>query len=277
MTLALAALLGAVIGISLGALGGGGSVLTVPVLVYVLGESAGQATTASLVIVGVTSLAGVIGHGRAGRVRWRAGIVFGLAGVATSFLGSWANRAIDPDILLLAFSALMLIAATGMLRRARTPHPAPQTAGTRPGPGPGDDAQPLSAPTPPPGGRGTGVRIAAAGLAVGFLTGFFGVGGGFVIVPALTLVLGFTMPEAVATSLLVIVINSAAALTARAGHLTLPWTTVLPFTAAAIAGALAGKHIADRVKSTTLTRAFAVLLVALAAYMAIRSGTDPAR
>lgn len=260
--LAIAAVLGAIIGISLGALGGGGSVLTVPVLVYILGESATQATTASLVIVGVTSLAGAVSHARAGRVRWRAGVAFGLAGVATSFAGTTANRAINPDVLLLAFAALMLVAAAGMIRRTR---PRPPAAG-RKTTGHAEPAHVTMVTR-----RQTALRVVAAGLAVGFLTGFFGVGGGFVIVPALTLTLGYAMPEAVATSLLVISINSVAALAARAGHLALPWGTIAPFTIAAIAGSLAGKRITDKVTGTTLTRAFALLLICLAAYMATRS------
>ncbi|TAM82367.1 MAG: sulfite exporter TauE/SafE family protein [Jatrophihabitans sp.] len=286
----LVAVLGAVIGVSLGALGGGGSVLTVPALVYALGEPVGRATTASLVIVGITSLAGAVGHARAGRVRWGAGIAFGVAGVVTSFAGSWVNRMIDANALLLAFAGLLLLAATGMLRRLRgesgaVPHrdPLPEPAGgtgvapdCRPGPVRGVAVRPRTAAPriagrPPVASRSALVRMAVAGLAVGFLTGLFGVGGGFVIVPALTLALGYTMPEAVGTSLLVIAINSAAALAARAGHESFQWGVIVPFTAAAIAGSLLGKRISDRISGDTLTRAFAVLLVLLAAYVAVRS------
>ena len=121
MTLVLAALLGVVIGVSLGALGGGGSILTVPALVYALGQSAHSATTASLVIVGVSAAAGAAAHARAGRVKWSAGTGFGVAGIAASYAGTALNRRMDPNALLLAFAALMLITAFAMLLRSRRP------------------------------------------------------------------------------------------------------------------------------------------------------------
>lgn len=125
----------------------------------------------------------------------------------------------------------------------------------------------------PTGSAGSGaVRILLAGLAVGFLTGFLGVGGGFVIVPVLVMVLGYPMPVAVGTSLLVIAVNSAAALTARAGTATFHWSLIIPFAAAAIAGSLAGKGVTDRVTPKALTTAFAVLLFAVAGYVAVRAG-----
>ncbi len=279
MSLIAAVLLGILIGLSLGALGGGGSILTVPALVYVIGESAHAATTESLVIVGITSLAAAVGHARAGRVKWVPGLVFGLTGVAASYVGTAANRAVNPDVLLLAFAGLIVIAATAMLARLR-------------GSGRGKAAAP--APAPPAGGAAGTVlappiaatvslgrvavtpavaaKVLAAGLAVGFLTGFFGVGGGFVIVPALVMALGFEMPVAVGTSLLVIAINSAAALLARSGHETFHLAVIVPFTLAAIAGSMAGKRVADRVEPATLTKAFVGLLFAVAVYVAIRSG-----
>ncbi len=298
MTGAVTVVLGAAIGTALGALGGGGSVLTVPALVYALGQPAGQATTASLVIVGVSSLCGAVGHARAGRVRWRAGAAFGAAGVATSVVGSWANRAVDQDVLLLAFAVLMLVAAAGMIRRTRrvtftvagsdlSPRRRAVVATAREAavearPDPGD-------PAPGRPGRERGdrtwtairrrtvgsdraaLKMVLAGLAVGFLTGFFGVGGGFVIVPALTLALGFGMGEAVGTSLLIIAINSAAALVARAGHASFDWAVIIPFTVAAIGGSFLGKRLTDTVSGTALTRAFAVLLILIAGYVAAQS------
>lgn len=296
MTLALALVLGAVIGLSLGALGGGGSILTVPALVYALGEKASAATTGSLIIVGITAIVGSLGHARAGRVRWRAGIGFGLAGVASSYLGTELNRHVNPDVLLLAFSGLVVLAATGMWRRAQASlaavshepvgvaEPALLTASgshvsilgqpelVSPSAPP---AQPTTETGPSPtreSGLRTALKVIVAGLVVGFLTGFFGVGGGFVIVPALTLALAYNMPDAVGTSLLIIAINSAAALAERAGqHQTVHWHIIAPFTLAAIIGSLAGKRVADRVDGPKLTRAFVVLLVAVAVYTAIRS------
>jgi uncharacterized membrane protein YfcA len=274
MSLLAAVGLGLLIGLSLGALGGGGSILTVPALVYVLGEPAQTATTGSLVIVGVTALVAAIGHARAGRVRWGAGVTFGAVGILASYAGTAANRTINPELLLLAFAGLIVVAASAMIVRQR------RCTGC------GDVAVPATTATSERHGRvavlttahvatrTTAVaKVVAAGLVVGFLTGFFGVGGGFVIVPALVMALGYPMPVAAGTSLLVIAINSAAALAARSGHAAFHWSVVIPFTAAAIASSLAGKRLADQVRPATLTRAFVALLLAVAAYVAVRSGT----
>ena len=261
--------LGLLIGLSLGALGGGGSILTVPALVYVIGQDARAATTSSLFIVGISSLIAALGHARSGRVRWGIGAAFGATGIAAGFAGTAANRYVDPDVLLLSFAVVILIAAGGMLADNRRAHGTEQ------------DERAGSPPEGPPqsAGAGSGRRwtrgrigkIVAAGLVVGFMTGFFGVGGGFVIVPALTLALGLSMPQAVATSLVVIAINSTGALLARAGTAQLDWAVVVPFTLAAIVGSLGGKKVTDRVSGRALTRAFAVLLIGVAVYTATAS------
>ena len=284
MSLVAALTLGLIIGLSLGALGGGGSILTVPALVYVLGEPARAATTESLVIVGVTALVAAIGHARAGRVRWGAGVAFGAVGIAASYAGTAANRSINPQLLLLAFAALIVLAATAMTvhqRRcvgcgdAAIPATTTTAAGERHARVAVLTAAPVTTPTTAPAATRTTTvtKVIAAGLTVGFLTGFFGVGGGFVIVPALVMALGYPMPVAVGTSLLVIAINSGAALAARSGGATFHWAVIIPFTAAAIASSLAGKRLADRIRPATLTRAFVTLLFAVAAYVAVRSGT----
>ncbi len=249
--------LGLLIGLSLGALGGGGSILTVPALVYVVGQDARSATTSSLFIVGITAVIAALGHARSGRVRWGVGVVFGVTGIAAGFAGTALNQLVDPDVLLLAFAAVIVVAAVGMLTGRRGRGAAPEGGDTP------RRAQPWTA--------GRIARIAGAGLVVGFMTGFFGVGGGFVIVPALTLALGLSMPEAVATSLVVISINSAGALLARAGTAHFDWAVIIPFTLAAVAGSFGGKMVADRVSGATLTRAFAVLLIAVAVYTATSS------
>ena len=293
---------GLLIGLSLGALGGGGSILTVPVLVYLLRQPPHAATAGSLLIVGITAAAGMIAHHRAGRVRLGPGVAFGVLGVAGAYAGTRLSANIQPDLLLSLFAGLMLVAAAAMLRRRRgaaSKHvpaaaspPAPHEAA-----GPDDPyASPLrgraitatldkpaaavhvpalSAAWQRPGGTAPvrkGLKIAAAATGVGLLTGFFGVGGGFVIVPALVLALGFEMPAAVGTSLLVITINSAAAFAARlGGHVHLDWPLLGLFTLAALAGALAGNRVASRVDASRLTAAFTVLLIAVAAYSLIRS------
>lgn len=247
--------LGLAIGLSLGTLGGGGSILTVPALVYVLGESAGTATAGSLVIVGAASLAGAASHARAGHVRWRAGSAFGLSGIVAAYLGSRLSTAVNPDVLLLAFAGLMVVAAAAMLLR-RTTNP---------------DGTPSTVKAEPRSRGGTALRVLGAGLVVGFLTGFFGVGGGFVIVPGLVFALGYEMPVAVATSLLVIAVNTAVALVARIGHTSFDVVVLVPFIVAAAAGALAGRRVADRVSARALTRSFALLLLVIAAYVAVRA------
>ena len=256
--LAVAIPAGLLIGLSLGALGGGGSILTVPALVYLLHQQPHTATTGSLLIVGITALAGMIAHRRAGRVRVAQGITFGVLGVAGSYAGTRLSAGVAPDLLLTLFAVLMLAAAGAMLRRCRD-------TGERAVPAPRSR---LTAIRAVPGG----VRIVAAATAVGLLTGFFGVGGGFVIVPALVLALGFDMPAAVGTSLLVITINSAAALAARfGGQVHLDWPLLAVFTAAALAGTVAGNRVASRVDASRLTAAFTVLLAAVAVYSLGRS------
>ncbi len=262
----LASPLGFLIGVSLGALGGGGSILAVPVLVFVAGQTPAAATSTSLVVVGVASLVGAYGHWRSGRVRVGVGLVFGLVGIAGSLAGSALNRRLDGDVLLLAFAGLILVAAWRIVVGC--------PSCTRSG-----EASALAEPT-----RGRPLltrartwapdrvaKIVAAGTAVGFLTGLFGVGGGFVIVPALALVLEFPMGTAVGTSLLVIVVNTSVALVARSGGATIDWATTGLFAAAAMAGVGAGKRVADRLEPTSMQRSFAALLVALAIYTGTRA------
>jgi uncharacterized protein len=256
----LASPLGFLIGVSLGALGGGGSILAVPVLVFVAGQTPSEATTTSLLVVGVASIVGAVGHWRHGRVRLGAGLVFGLLGVAGSLAGSALNRRLDGDVLLLAFAGLILVAAWRIV--AGCPSCTPVGEGDAPGA------------APPTGGLAVRVRRAssarlvsliAAGTFVGFLTGLFGVGGGFVIVPALALILRYPMPQAIGTSLVVIAVNTAMAFSARLGG-TIDWSTTLIFTAAATAGVRAGTRIADRIEPQTMQRSFAALLVVVAVY-----------
>lgn len=196
----LAGLIGVLIGISLGSLGGGGSILAVPALVYVLDRPIQEAVPTSLLVVAVTSAAGAISHLRAGRIPWRTASVFAFTGVGGSLLGAYVNHRLSEDLVLLGFVVLMAGAATAMLRRAGVEQSAV-------------DEGVFNDPW-----RERLTVLLGAGAGVGFLTGLFGVAGGIVIVPTLVLVLDFSMRTAVGTSLLIVVINSAAGFLAHRGY-----------------------------------------------------------
>lgn len=264
--LGLAVVVGLVIGAALGALGGGGSILTVPALVYLLGQNPHGAITASLVIVGVTASAGALGHLRARRVRLCEGLVFGALGVVGSVAGSRLAAGIAPSELLAGFSVVMLVAATAMVLRARQPAPALAGATAGPSGAPGRSCLSGGGSLPHP------VVMVATATGVGLLTGFFGVGGGFVVVPALVLVLGFDMATAAATSLLVIAINSGAALLGRIGApVHVDWAVVGAFGLAAVGASIVGARFAGVVDQRRTAWAFSGLLVAVGLYTLVRS------
>lgn len=262
---------GLLVGISMGALGGGGSILTVPALVFLLGMDTRAATTGSLIIVGVTAVFGVLAHRRDGHVRVLQGVVFGAIGVAGAVAGTHLSLVVPPDVLLAGFSVLLLTVAALMLTRRRV------SAGTGGADGAQTDRVPLDVPIISFSPRfscacARAAKVIVAALAVGLMTGFFGVGGGFLVVPALVLVLDFPMPAAVGTSLLIIAINSATSLVARAGTgVDIDWTIIGTFTAAAVIGSLLGARIATWARPETLRIAFAVLITVVALYTAARS------
>lgn len=243
--LVLALIAGAVVGLALGALGGGGSVLAVPVLIYLLGFTPAAATTASLLIVTATSLTALYTHARASHVRWRAGAAFAAAGILPAALAGSAAAHLPQAVLTAAFAVIAALAAALMLR--------PATAGSEAG---NRQAHPGKA--------------AGTGAGLGALTGLLGVGGGFLAVPALVTVLAFEMQAAVGTSLLVIVVNSLASLATRSGAaVTLDWAVIGPFAGAAILGAWDGKRLAGRVSGPRLQQVFALVLLAVAAFMLV--------
>ncbi|MEU2287480.1 sulfite exporter TauE/SafE family protein [Streptomyces sp. NPDC013178] len=240
--LVLALIAGGVVGLALGALGGGGSVLAVPALIYLLGFTPAAATTASLLIVIATSLTALYAHARAGNVRWRTGALFASAGLLPAAAAGAAAGRLPQPLLTGAFAAVAAAAALRMLRPVRTADAGTQTA--RP------------------------ARAAGAGAGLGALTGLLGVGGGFLAVPALVTVLAFEMQAAIGTSLLVISANSLASLATRGATTAgVDWAVIGPFTGAAILGAWDGKRLATRVSGALLQRAFAVVLLAVAAFM----------
>ena len=233
---------GLMVGVLLGLVGGGGSILTVPVLVYVLGEPVQQATTESLLIVGLTAALGAWIAARRGHVHLRLGAAFAAAGSVAAVVGTALNRAASPRAVLLPFGLLLLVAAFGMVRKRDAAQPAPL-----------------------PGRALQRRRVALAGGATGLLTGFFGVGGGFAIVPALTLVVGLPIRLAVGTSLLVIALTSAVAFAAHLASGGIDAGLALAFTAAAAAGTVGGARLQGRVPEAALRHGFAGLLVVVAA------------
>jgi hypothetical protein len=245
--------LGLVIGVLVGLLGSGGSILAVPALVYGAGEPLARAVPASLLVVGISSATALLPRLRRGQVRWRIALVFGGAGMLAAFAGAAVNRLLPDDVVLLGFAAAMVAAGLRMLRPA--------------GEAGGDCAL--------PGGgvhwRGCLPKSIGSGLAVGFLTGLFGVGGGFLAVPALMLVLGLPMPSAVGTSLVVVTLNSAAGFAAHAGSADLDWTLLAAFAGAAVTGSLVASRFADRAGSRRLQRGFAWLVLVIALLVVVRT------
>ncbi|MFE1932104.1 sulfite exporter TauE/SafE family protein [Streptomyces sp. NPDC059474] len=245
--LILALIAGAVVGLALGALGGGGSVLAVPALTYLLGFTPAAATTASLLIVTATSATALYAHSRAGHVRWRAGAAFAAAGILPAALAGTAAARLPQAVLTVAFAAIAALAAARMLRpAAATTATATEAIGPRVHPG----------------------KAAGTGAGLGALTGLLGVGGGFLAVPALITVLAFEMQAAVGTSLFVITVNSLASLATRSGAaVTLDWSVVGPFAGAATLGAWDGRRLAGKVSGPRLQQVFAIALLAVAAFM----------
>lgn len=321
MALLLALGIGTGVGLIVGALGAGGGILSVPVLVYVLGQSPHQAASGSLVIVLVTALAALPSRARHGQVRWRDGALFGLLSAAGAWGGSWLSSQVDGEALMVMFCALLVVVAALMARRALRERRdeslqkgtlgGPDTLGgsgtgtaggpdavggpdtdaaDRPGtvdgpggrttpvpdapasgsPGQGRGAGPDQGAGPStPGGAGQGARrvlmVVLTATLTGLLTGFFGVGGGFAVVPVLLLVLHCDVREAAGTSLLVMIIAALVSLAQRAsGGLEVAWGTVALFTLGSTAGGLAGGPLSQRLRASTLNALFAALLLAVA-------------
>lgn len=241
--------LAALVGLSLGLLGGGGSILTVPIFVYLLGFDAKPAIAMSLVVVGTVSLLGSIGHWRAGNVNLRVALIFGSVAMAGTYLGARLAMFFSGPAQLALFAAVMLLAAYFMLRDAR-----PRTAR------PSDDPAPHTARMP------FGL-IVVEGIAVGVLTGLVGVGGGFLIVPALVILGKVPMKEAVGTSLLVIAMKSLAGSAGYLGQVEVPWGFVAGFTSVAAIGILAGTYLVRFVPQAALKRGFAVSLLVIGTWV----------
>ena len=239
------------IGIALGMLGGGGSILTVPVFTYVAGLDPKVAIAASLPMVAIISAFGALGHWRAGHVHLRTAATFGVFAMVGGFSGAKLSQFMSGSAQMLLFAVVMLAAAISMLRRTRAAAP-----------GDGDADAPPHLPI---------ATLAPLGLGVGVLTGLVGVGGGFLIVPALVQVARVPMRAAVGTSLLVIAMNATAGTLGYLGQVPLPFALLVPFTLIALVGTGIGTGAAQRVPQATLRRAFAVLLFVVGGFVLYRN------
>lgn len=251
MTITLALLFGAVIGVLLGLLGGGGSILAVPVLVYALELDVAQAIPVSLIVIAVASAVGALPKVRAHHVQWRLAGVFAAAGIPVTFLGTAVGKHLPQQAIMLGFAVVMIVAGIRMLRDN------------------GDTGTACKVGNEGINWRRCAPRSIPAGVAVGFLTGLFGVGGGFLIIPALVVMLGVQMPIAVGTSLLIITANSTAAALSHLHGAHIDWGITAAFVGTAVVGSLIAGHLGSRVDTTRLQHWFAYLVFAVASYVLI--------
>lgn len=247
--------LAALVGLSLGLMGGGGSILTVPIFVYVLGYDPKLAIAMSLPVIGVTSLVGAVGHWKAGNVHLRNAATFGVIAMIGAFAGARLATLINGQVQLALLAIVMLMAAVLMFRSARS-----TSAAT------GSDAV-----ADPPTRSMPLTLLLPVALAVGVLTGVVGIGGGFLVVPALVLLARAPMQQAVGTSLLVIAMNSASGFAGYIGHVEVPWTFMAGFTAVAVVGILAGTYLVRFVSQRALKQAFALFLIVMGTFILYRN------
>ena len=265
----LAALLGALVGLSLGLTGGGGAIFAVPLLVYGLRVDPREAIGVSLVTVGATALVGFVQRWRVGLVEMRTGLLFAAAGMTTAPLGAWLAVRIPEALLLVMFAVLMLVVALRMWSKARDVAER-HVLVVRP-----DEPGPVCRRDP----QGVlhwnsrcALLLVGVGLATGMLTGLFGVGGGFIIVPALVFFSGMGIQRAVGTSLLVIALVSVSGIASLviAGR-TMPWSIVAWFAGGSLSGLFIGTRLAARLGGTTLQRVFALAIILIALFVIVRN------
>lgn len=251
----------ALIGLSLGLVGGGGSILTVPVLVYLFGVDAVTATSYSLFIVGSTSLAGAWRNYRKGLVRVRVALMFGLSSITTVWItrrliipripehiGHIGGLEITKSLLtIILFAVLMLLASFSMIRGRKA----------------AEDSGELAA-------SGAGPMLWLYGMGIGLVTGFLGAGGGFLLIPALVLLLRLPMKDAVGTSLFIIALNSLIGFTGDLGHTALNWQLLLTLTAIAVGGILLGTRLATTIPGWKLKKGFGWFVLIMGAYILIK-------
>lgn len=237
--------LSGLIGLSLGLIGGGGSIITVPVLVYVIGVEAHEAVGMSLAVVGGTSFVGSFLHYRRGSLELKTGIIFGASGIVGALLGSPLTRLLSPPNLMMTFALLMLFIAVLMIRKKKVSESEIEKIEKNP----------------------NTLKSLAAGLGVGILTGFLGVGGGFLIVPALLMFGGLSMKNAIGTSLFVIFLNCIAGLVGHASQNHFDWKLTALVTSLAVVGAIVGTLLSHRIAAHRLQKGFAVFVLAVAFFL----------
>ncbi len=270
MTLALSLIFGSVVGLSLGLTGGGGAIFAVPMLVYGLGIPAKEAVAISLAAVGMTSLIGFIHRWKLGQVENRTGLLFAVAGMVGAPLGTWVATFVPESVLLLMFAGLMVIVALRMWQKSSPPMPQGEAC-----PGP-EDADGPACRRDASGmlllNSRCAVLLLIVGVLTGVLSGMFGVGGGFVIVPALVLFSGMSIHRAVGTSLMVIALVSVSGVVSQiwAGREIPPFLTGL-FIAGGIAGLFAGQQIGLRLSGPLLQKVFVVAILAVASFVIVRN------
>lgn len=239
-------------GFTLGLLGGGGSILAVPILVYLLGVDPKAAIATSLLVVGSTAAAALLNHARAGNVAWRTGLIFGVFAMAGAFGGGAMARFIPGAVLLALFAGLMLVTAVAMLR-SRTRELAPRDAAELPV-----------------------LKVALEGVVVGGVTGLVGAGGGFLVVPALVLLGGLSMKRAIGTSLMVIAMKSFAGFTGYMAHVDADYRLALSFTALALLGSLFGSTAARHIEAAKLRKGFAYFVLVMGVVILVQELAVPA-
>jgi uncharacterized membrane protein YfcA len=262
---------GAIVGLSLGLTGGGGAIFAVPLLVYWIGMDPRTAVSISLVTVAATALVGAIERWRLGQVEIRTGLLFAVAGMLTTPVGSWLGGKVPPQTLMAAFAGLMLLIAARMWRKAAdTGERMPATVFAA-----GDEH------TCSRDERGQlrmttrcFVLLTLVGIVVGLLSGLFGVGGGFLIVPALVAFATMNVPQAVGTSLFVMTLVGAAAVTSQAvAGRTVPLDIAGSFVGGSVPALFVGSWIGRRLTGPTLARVFAVAIVLVATFIIFKTLT----
>lgn len=234
-------ILGFAIGLVLGLLGGGGSILTVPALVYVVGQTPHAAITTSLIIVGLNAMVGVWFYRSQGVLDWKVAFTFGGVGMLTAYFAARLSQQFSETLLMTMFALLMLVVGLVMIFR-KPPNE--------------DQVQARSLPV-----------VIGSGAVVGILTGLLGVGGGFLIVPALVMLVGVPIRAAIGTSLIIIAMNSLAGVLGHLGGIELDYTLLFVFVAAGIAGTFVGSRLTKIIRSSQLQRIFALFIIGLGLFL----------